>query len=152
MIRSCTPEDIPVLIDLFRQSVRRGASADYSRAQCRAWAPDHIDRDAWIARCANRPTWVAENAGTVTGFIDLESNGHIDMLFVHPDFHRQGIASTLLTHVESEALTENIERLFAEVSLTARPVFEKAGFVIVEQQVVARNGERFKNFRMQKLL
>ena len=152
MIRLCVPAEIPVLIDLFRQSVRRGTVADYSAAQRLAWAPDHIDGDAWAARCANRPTWVAEIAGTVTGFVDLESDGHIDMLFVHPEFHRQGIATALLARVESEAQTQGIKRLFAEVSRTARPVFEKAGFSVIEQQAVIRAAETLTNYRMQKPL
>lgn len=74
------------------------------------------------------------------------------MLFVRPEFHRKGIAAALLAHVESEAQTQGIVRLFAEVSLTARPVFEKAGFTVIEQQAVIRMAETLTNFRMQKLL
>lgn len=151
-VRLYRAADTERLIDVFRQAVRRGAAADYTTAQRSAWAPDDIDCDAWAARCGARPTWVAECDGDIAGFTDLEPDGHIDMLFVHPDFHRKGIATTLLAHAESTARNQAIAGLYAEVSLTARSVFEKTGFAVIERRIASLRGERLANFRMQKLL
>ncbi len=151
-IRPYSCDDIDVLIDLFRKAVRQGAVAHYSDVQREAWAPDDIDRDAWIAKCSRKPTWVAVSNAIVIGFADLEPDGHIDMLYVHPDYHRQGVGRTLLLHIESVARRQLISRLYTEASIGARPVFDRAGFALIKEQIVLHNGQRFVNFYMQKQL
>ncbi|RVL95604.1 GNAT family protein [Sinorhizobium meliloti] len=47
---------------------------------------------------------------------------------------------------------EAVLRLHAELSLTARSTFEQFGFDVVERQTVARNGQEFVRFKMQKLI
>jgi putative acetyltransferase len=149
-IREYCSDDLAELVELFRRSVREVASEDYSREQVLAWAPDQIDQTAWAAKRAAKPTWVAIVDDRIAGFSDLDASGRVDMLYVHPDFTRRGVATALLSKVESEALRQELARLFAEVSLTARPVFERCGFSLVEAQSVELRGQQFQNFRMQK--
>src|SRR3546814_16841474 len=106
-----------------------------------AWAPDEIDRAAWAARRANRPTWVAELDGVPVGFVDLEPDGHIDMLFVDADHQRRGIASVLLGQVEETAHDQGLTRLHTEASITARPFFERRGFRVIAPQTVVLRGQ-----------
>jgi putative acetyltransferase len=152
IIRSFQQSDIDDLIALFRVSVRKIAAAHYSKDQCLAWAPDQIDRTIWIEKRSNKPTWVATCNSQIAGFTDLEPDGHIDMLYVHPDFQRQGVASALIKQVHETATRQYIKRLFTEASITVRPAFEKFGFTVIEQQTVHRNGQEFTNYRMEKLL
>lgn len=152
IIRSFQQSDIDDLIALFRLSVRKIAAANYSKDQCLAWAPDKIDRTIWIEKRSNKPTWVAVCNSQIAGFTDLEADGHIDMLYVHPDFQRQGIASALINKIHEAAKQQNIKRLFTEASITARPAFEKLGFTVIEKQTVHHNGQEFINYRMDKLL
>ena len=49
-------------------------------------APEEIDATALNARRLSRTTWVAEIGGKTVGFSDLEADGHLGMLYVHPDF------------------------------------------------------------------
>ncbi len=79
-IRPCRPTDIEAMIDLFRVSVRIVARCDYTEAQVKAWAPDEIDHDVWLARYASRQAWVAEIGDDLAGFTDLEPDGHLDMI------------------------------------------------------------------------
>lgn len=150
IVRPYGPADLDALIDLFRESVRRIAIRDYTEAQVKAWAPDAVDRESWAARRASRPTWVAEIDGKVAGFTDLEPDGHIDMMFVHPDHQGRGVANALLNHVESEAARLGLGRLHTEASVTARPFFEKKGFRLVVPQTVSLRGQDFINYRMEK--
>lgn len=152
IIRSLQQSDIDELIALFRLSVRKIAAANYSKDQCLAWAPDQIDRTVWMEKRSNKPTWVAVCNSQIAGFTDLNIDGHIDMLYVHPDFQRQGIASALINKIHEAAKQQNIKRLFTEASITARPVFEKFGFTVIEEQTVHRNGQNFTNYRMEKRL
>lgn len=45
-----------------------------------------------------------------------------------------------------------ISKIFAEVSITARPFFEKHGFTVIEKQKVSIRGIELVNFKMEKEL
>jgi putative acetyltransferase len=151
-IRPLRPTDIGALIEVFRASVRSVARRDYSEAQVRAWAPDEIDAETWARRYDTRLAWVSEIDWQVVGFIELEARGHLDMMYVHPGHQRGGVATALLAHLEAEACEQGLERLFTEASLSARPFFERRGFVLIAPQTVIVRGQSFVNFRMEKRL
>lgn len=150
IIRLYTPADLDGLIRLFHASVRRIAIKDYTEDQVKAWAPDDADRERWASRRASRPTWVAEIDGVLAGFTDLEPDGHVDMMFVHPDHQGRGVAGALLRQVEAEAARLGLDRLFTEASITARPFFERKGFRVIAPQTVSVRGQDMTNYRMEK--
>ena len=149
-VRFYRPEDAEELTILFQRSVREAAAPYYTAAQRVAWAPDDIDRPAFAARLADKPTWVAQLAGRLAGFIDLEPDGHIDMLYVSADHQRRGVAAVLYRALEMRARGQGLTRLFTEASLAARPFFEAKGFIVIAEQQVERRGQRLTNFRMEK--
>ena len=151
-IRAYDETDLDALIDLFTGSVRQVASRDYSPAQINAWAPVAVNREQWATRLGGRPTFVAEVAGEIAGFSDLEPDGHIDMMFVHADHQGRGVARALLDHIHAQAGKRGIGRLSTEASITARPFFERNGFEVIEAQDVELRGETFRNYRMAKAL
>jgi putative acetyltransferase len=151
-IRAFDAHDSATFIEIFRSSVRRIALRDYTFAQVIAWAPDEIDVNAWALRCANRQTFVAEIKNVAVGFTDLESDGHLDMLYVHPQHQRQGVASALLARIDSAAREQRLVRLFTESSITARAFFERWGFRVIVPQLVSTRGQEFINYRMEKAL
>lgn len=101
-----------------------------------SWAPDLIDEGRLGQKCASRPTWIAEVEGRIAGFSDLEPDGHVDMLYVHPDFQRRDVARALLIHIEKSAHAAGLRRLYTEASIRARPVFEAMGPRIIAPQTV----------------
>ena len=148
VIRRYETADLDAVIGVFLRSVREVASRDYDAGQIAAWA--QVDRDAWSRRRLDRPTWVALIDDAITGFTDLESDGHIDMLFVDPASQRRGVASALLDTVENAARVQGLALLNTDACITARPFFEKHGFQVVRSQEVALRGQRLTNFRMEK--
>ncbi|AME26501.1 MULTISPECIES: GNAT family N-acetyltransferase [Burkholderiaceae] len=150
VIRRYEPSDLDAVINVFLRAIREVASRDYDAAQIDAWA--QADRDVWARRRLDRPTWLALVDGAVAGFGDLQSDGHIDMLFVHPEHQRAGAANALLDQIESEARNQHLGIIDTDASLTARPFFEARGFGVVRSQVVEVRGARLMNFRMQKRL
>lgn len=150
-LRRFRPDDLPTLIALFRDTVRRINSRDYSPEQVAAWAPDEVDPDRW-ATLADRFTIVAELEGEVAGFADLEPTGHVDRFFVHADHQGRGVGRAILASLVAEAVRVGLPRLFAEVSLTARPFFERMGFVVVADREVVLRGVTFANHRMERRL
>lgn len=152
LLRPYTAADLDVLIALFRDSVRRVARRDYSLDQVLAWAPHDLEREEWTLRLAAGSTWVAAHGDRAAGFITLEPDGHLDMLYVHADWQRRSIATRLLSRVEASARSQGLARLFTEASITARPFFERRGFRVVEAQTVTRRGQELVNFRMLRRL
>ena len=152
IVRAYVPADVDALIDLFRQAVRRTAIRDYTEAQVMAWAPDVVERERWVERRASRPTWVAEIDGRIAGFIDLEPDGHVDMMYVHPEFKGRGVATALMAKLEEAAAAQKLGRLYTEASITAKPFFEKKGFRVISAQTVHVRGQDLVNYRMEKSL
>ena len=70
----------------------------------------------------------------IVGFSSITPTGYLDYMFVHKDFQGRGIATMLLEEIERYALAAGIKRITSEVSLTARPFFEKQGYVVEKEQ------------------
>lgn len=151
-LRPYRPDDAPALLALFRDTIRRINSRDYSPAQVAAWASDDIDTSRWFGRFTGRYVLVAEQPGRVVGFAELEPNGHIDRVYVSADHQRSGIGQQLLAALVAEARRAGLARLFTEASITARPFFEAQGFVTLAPQVVRCRGAEFVNYRMERRL
>jgi putative acetyltransferase len=147
-LRPYRPEDAPVLLALFRDTIRRVNSRDYSPVQIAAWASDDIDTDRWFGRFTGRFVPVAEERGRPVGFAELEADGHIDRVYVAADHQGQGIGRRLLAAVVAEARRTGLARLFTEASITARPFFEAQRFTVVAPQVVTCREVEFVNYRM----
>ena len=150
-LRPFAMEDIPALFELFRGTILRVNSRDYSAEQVQAWAPASIDAIRW-ATLAERFTGVATVQGQIAGFTDLEATGHIDRFFVHADFQRQGVGAAMMQAVVEEARRQNLTQLDADVSITARPFFEQQGFRVLAEQDVILRGVSFRNYRMERRL
>ena len=103
-----------------------------------AWAP--IDRDpsastAWEAARAAAQTIVAVEDDGVIGFSDLVHGDLLDMLYAStPCAGGCGLGSALLREMVSIARAHGLDVIKTDASLTARPVFERNGFVVIEQR------------------
>ena len=87
-IRPYVTEDIDTIINIFLRAVLETASKDYNVDQIAAWAK--ADKERWLKRCSGRHVWIAEINNIAAGFTDLEINGHLDMMYVHPGFQNRG--------------------------------------------------------------
>lgn len=150
-LRRFRADDLPTLIELFRDTVRRVNVRDYLVEQTLAWAPDEIDPARWRT-LAERFTIVAESNDRIVGFADLEADGHLDRFFVHADLQGRGVGRAMLNDLLDEATRLDLPQVFAEVSITARPFFERHGFVVLAEQSVEVRGQRLTNYRMERRL
>jgi putative acetyltransferase len=152
LIRRYKASDVSSLVSLFRASVRGMAARDYDPSQIRAWAPDIMDEEKFGRRRESKATWVAELKHCIVGFSDLAPNGHVDSLYVRPDFQRRGVARALLQYVEQQARAIGVRRLYTEASITARPAFEALGFRVIAPQTITMRGVDMTVYRMEKHL
>lgn len=149
-IRTYEIGDTEAIMQLFYDTVHEVNICDYTQEQVDVWAPTNMDTDFWADSFKRKYTYVAEEGTQIIGFGELEDNGHIDRFYCHKDFQGKGIGTQILQKIESKARSLGIKRLFVEASITARPFFEKRGFVTVRQQEVERRGQTLINFVMEK--
>ncbi len=148
-VRCYTDADLPAVLAVFQGSVHAIAGRDYTPAQTAAWAPDPPDRAAWAERLTGGGVFVAEYNGRIAGFARIDDCGRVDLLYVDPAHQRRGVGRALLQRVTAWGVTRGRQLLTAEVSITARPFFERAGFRVIGPQTVERRGVRLQNFRME---
>ena len=151
-VRPYHPRDIAALARLFTDTVHLVSARDYSAEQSAAWAPDPPDLEHWRTRLGGLIALVAENASGIVGFATFEPDGHLDHLYVHYRFLRQGVATALYRRIEQEARSRGLSRIHTEASTTARPFFGRMGFKMIAPQTVEHGGVMFTNYRMEKLL
>ena len=77
--------------------------------------------------------YVAEIYGSVVGYTVLDynfySNGMIEMLYVHPDYRRQGVGTELIKHIESICKTEKLFTSTNQSNLAMQGLMNKRGYV-----------------------
>lgn len=149
-MRKWRPQDLDATIETFRRAVHEIAANDYTPEELRAWAPEEADYSEWEKRMDVSQGWTFEINGKLGGFITTDAPGHIDLLFVHPDYQRMGVATALLELLVADAGTRGIHNLHTEASRTAKPFFEQAGFSLVCTLNVTRNGVTLENFVMER--
>lgn len=150
-IRLFEPQDAEQIALLFHETVRQINLQDYSQEQVIAWSPDDIYFRNWEKICSSRFTYVAQ-ADKILGFGELEANGHIDCFYVHYQHQHQGIGTKIYQAIETKASELNLNCLFTEASITAKPFFTNRGFTVVEKQQVFCRGQALINYVMHKLL
>lgn len=151
-IRPGEPADAAALSALYAASVRELGARDYAPAQVEAWASLAPSAESLVARMADGRTRLVAVRPAVVGFIDLEPDGHIDLLYVAPEAGGQGVARLLLQTAEALAPQGGATRLYAEASETARPVFERLGFRVTARRDFEVAGVAIHNWAVEKPL
>jgi GNAT superfamily N-acetyltransferase len=151
-IRPYDKSDAEAIVTLFHDTVHRVCAADYTPEQLRAWAPEIPDAAVWHERMAQGHTLVVEEKGQLFAFAKLAENGCLHMFFCRHDVQRQGIGSWLFSKIKTAALDAGMARITTEASITARPFFERQGFVLVKENRVTRAGVELTNYTMEKAL
>jgi ribosomal-protein-alanine N-acetyltransferase len=122
IIRKMTLEDVPAVIDLDHKSFSL------------PW-PERSFRFEVTENPASH-CWVAEMDGKVVGMIVvwlIVDEAHVATLATHPDFRRQGIAKSLLSHTLLHLIDEGARSSFLEVresNIAAQEMYRKFGYEV----------------------
>ncbi len=152
VIRRYRKDDAGAVLEVFRRSVRGIARARYSKAQVDAWAGTDHNIDEWASRMEARETFVACEGDRIVGWIEMEPNGHLDMLYCIPEAAGTGIASQLYDVLLKRAREIGLQRLYAEASFFAESFFSKRGWQIDLREVITHNSVRINRARMSIVL
>lgn len=145
-------EDCKEITDLFHGAVHSISPDFYSKEQLEAWAPTPPNYSKWQIRLEKTQPFVARIDEVIVGFIELEleqeKNGHIDCLYVHKDYQRQGIANALFAYASKDAIKNGCHALYVEASHLAKGFFLQQGFVVEQENIVERNQQKLVNYTM----
>lgn len=151
-LRPLLPADISVLAAIFVASVEELTEDDYTEAQREAWAGAAEDEEKFGKRLAGQLTLVATIQSSPVGFISVKGNDHIDLLYVHPGFVRQGVASALCDAIEKLSAARGVTSLQVQASDTAEQFFVKRGYAAEQRNTVSVGDEWLTNTTMRKAL
>ena len=149
-IRRYREGEEPVLFEIYYSAIHLVACRNYSPEQLHAWAPRDVDPELWRSRIRGINPFVAERAGRIVGYADLQPNGYIDHFFVSGTHPREGIGSHLMRHLLDQAQALGIFELTSDVGRTAQPFFEAFGFSVVDQRYPELRGVVVPNARMRR--
>ena len=152
-IRAAILDDIPALKSLYRDTITMVCAADYKADQIQAWAGTIERTDSLAKRIGKQHFYVAESeTGEVVGFASFEEPDYLDLMYVHKDFQRLGVGNALLSKIHEKAMEVGTARIVSDVSITARPFFEKNGFKLLKKQTVRIGKVDLTNYKMEKTL
>jgi len=151
-LRPYLPADAKRCAEIFRSSVEELAADDYDEAQREAWASRADDEQAFGAKLAGELTLLAVIDDAIAGFASLKGAEEIDMLFVDPEFARQGVGRTLVDALTRLAEARGAKRLTTEASDVAKPLFEREGFTAQKRNLVRKGDQWLANTTMTKTL
>ena len=153
-VRPYRAGDAAAVSGIYVRSIRGLAGRFYTPRQVAAWAGNARTPEETHHCCSDgRAVWVAaDGADTPVAFIDLEPDGHIDMLFCVPEWAGRGVASALYRTLEAEAAARGLNRLHVEASEVSRPVFGHWGFTLIRRNDMVIDGLAVHNYLMEKRL
>ncbi len=151
-LRPYVEADAKRCAEIFRLSIEELAAEDYDADQREAWASKADDETAFGARLAGALTLFAVIDGEVAGFASLKDGEEIDMLFVDPEFARQGVGRVLVDALTRLAQARGAKRLTTEASEVAKPLFERQGFTAQKRNLVRVGDQWLANTTMTKTL
>jgi putative acetyltransferase len=151
-LRPYLPADVKRCVEIFRSSIEELAADDYDEDQREAWASRADDEQAFGARLTGALTLLAMIEGAVAGFASLKGADQIDMLFVDPEFARQGAGGALVEALTKLAQARGAKRLTTEASDVAKPLFERLGFTAQKRNLVRVSDQWLANTTMNKTL
>jgi L-amino acid N-acyltransferase YncA len=134
IIKPANPDNLQEINKIFNYYVAHSTCVWttnlYSDAERKAWFEDHGEK---------MPIFVAESNGGIVGWGSLSTfrdaytaAGTLeDSIYVHHNFHRQGIGSRLLTELIESARQKGLRSILANISADQEPsirLHEKFGF------------------------
>jgi len=150
-IRKAVLADLPSIQQVFLRSIDKLTKQDYSSAQSQAWSASVKNKERWNSIVLNSYCLLAINQNQqIMGFGAIKMPDYIDLLYVDPNFVRQGVAQYLFSALQMEALQAGAKTLFTHASITAKPFFEKQGFKVLGENIVQTQGEELLNYHMAK--
>jgi putative acetyltransferase len=143
-------QDLQEILILFSGTIETVCADDYNNEQIVAWVSSVNNHSRWHRLIEDQYFIVALLNQKIVGFASLAHGDYMDVLYVHKDFQRQGIAQKLYNTLEDEAKGQKSTFVTADVSKTAKPFFEANEFKVIAEQIQIRTEVEIPNYTMKK--
>lgn len=150
--RKATISDLKEMQQLYIETIQWVCKNDYNPDQIDAWTAGVHNTERWIEVIESQFVLLAIIENKMVGFGTLKDGNYIDFFYIHKDFQRKGIADKILSKLELEAKKQFSKIITSDISITAKPFFEKKGFAAKAEQKNIRLGIELINYKMQKEL
>lgn len=151
-IRDYKHGDCRETAELFYNTVHKINIRDYTPEQIGVWAHENRDLQKWDESFKGRKAIVAVEENQIAGFCDITDSGYLDRLYVHSDFQGHGIGKALCSEAEKYAAAHKNNEITVYASITAKPFFEKMGYIVIRENQVIRENVSLTNYLMTKKL
>jgi putative acetyltransferase len=151
-LRPYLPADAKRCAEIFRSSIEELAVEDYDEDQREAWASTSDNEAAFRGRLEGALTLIAVIEREIVAFGSLKGSEKIDMLYVHPDFAREGAARALIDALTKLAVARGAKRLTVDASDVSKPLFERLDFRADKRNLVHVGDQWLANTTMTKTL
>lgn len=151
-LRPFLPADMPLLADIFRDSIEELTGEDYSREQQEAWIAEADDEAAFAKKLSAMLTLVLTIDSEPVAFATMQDNNKIMLLHVSPAKAGQGLAGHLIDALERLAAARGTKTMRVDATDNALEFFTKRGYDMKQRNSVSLNGEWLANTSMEKPL
>jgi putative acetyltransferase len=146
------PQDVPLLAEIFVNSVVELGEDDYGEEELAAWVSVADDEDAFAVHLKPILTLIAFVDGEPAGFVSLKGTDVIHMLYVAPDHARKGVGTAMAQAIETLAHRRGAKVMHVDASDLAEPLFKKLGYEAQRRNTVDLGGVWLANTTMTKTL
>jgi GNAT superfamily N-acetyltransferase len=95
------------------------------------YEPEALDNFKLALKINN--AFVASENGKIIGMINERGGGHVSMLFVDGNYHRNGIATALMNHMSDDLKSKGIMQITVNSSPFGVPFYERYGFTAIDE-------------------
>ncbi|WP_025741841.1 GNAT family N-acetyltransferase [Aquimarina pacifica] len=145
-ISRATEMDLPLMQRLFYQTVTSYGSAIFTKSEIKFYSRLATNKVYWINKFKKDFIYNAKLNGEIVGSFSMDQKGTIDYVFVHMNYHGQGIATNLYESLESVAKKANIPTLTTQINILTRAFFEKRGFKIIKNETKVVGGQEIVSY------
>ena len=151
-LRKYGADDYEKIIRLFYDTVHSVCTNDYTDLQLNAWAPSEKSFYKLEDRLSTNYAVVVEKDDSIVGFGSINGKDYFDCLYTHRDCQGIGVATLIADNIEKYLYNQGVQVITTDASITAKPFFEKRGYVVQNEQKIERRGQLFVTIKMKKTL
>jgi len=148
ILREARQEDLPELQELFVETIMFTCKGDYNFKQRKIWSVSVNNLEKWLVSIKEEYFLVAVLDQIIVGFCSLKDANYLNLLYVHKDYTRKGVANLLFKAIKQKSLEFGANTLTADVSITAQPFFISKGFRVIRENKNLIEGKVIVNYHM----
>lgn len=154
LTRPYQDQDYPLLNEIYCAAITAIDDGLYSPAEKSSW----INRknrpfSDLLNQCEFRMVLAPHCPDTVIGYYAIRHDGKkFELLYIHPDYHRRGIAQQAIQEGLSLAKAKGATCIHTDASLASFPIFMRMGFENLGIRYSERDGQRIPYYQLRMTL